>query len=170
MLFFIQLERKELHILKCYTPVPTITRDRVQKLSQDLEAVPANKNPIPRINTYFKNYFNILQKDYLFPNNQKRLRLFYLFLQPFYQIILETQGDYATLDQVLFLIDILIQWFKEGLNKYRDNKEFSTRIQKGQETLNKYYSKTNTLALYVIALILHPKRRLTYLRTNQKAK
>ena len=50
MLLFIQLVRKEVYILKCHTPVPMITRDRVQNLSQGIEAVPANKNPIPRIN------------------------------------------------------------------------------------------------------------------------
>ena len=56
MLFFILLERKEVYILKCYTPVPMIIRDRVQKLSQDLEVVPTNKNPIPRISIPVHNY------------------------------------------------------------------------------------------------------------------
>lgn len=52
-------------------------------------------------------------------------------------------------------MDILIQCF-EGLSEYRDNKEFSIRIQKGWEALDKYYSKTNNSALYIAALILHP--------------
>ena len=72
MLFFIQLERKELHILKCHTPVPMITRDRVQKLSQDLETVPANKNPIPRINVRRFQYYERLVRGLVSDGEPKR--------------------------------------------------------------------------------------------------
>ena len=44
-------------MVKCYAPALMVTRDRVQKLSQDLEAVPANKNPIPRVNREASNTF-----------------------------------------------------------------------------------------------------------------
>src|SRR5215213_807436 len=92
------------------------------------------------------------------------------FLEPFHRATLETQGDYATLDRVLFSMDILIRCFEQGLSEYRDDKEFLSRIQKGWEALDKYYSKTDDSALYAAALILHPERCLTYLRSNWKSR
>jgi hypothetical protein len=37
------------------------------------------------------------------------------FLQPFHQATLETQGHYATLEKVLFTMDILVRYFKTAL-------------------------------------------------------
>ncbi|OCK90948.1 uncharacterized protein K441DRAFT_577192, partial [Cenococcum geophilum 1.58] len=54
--------------------------------------------------------------------------------------------------------------------KYASNKEFSSRIRKGWETFDKYYSKTDDLPLYVVALIPHPNRRIKYIKANWKAK
>lgn len=122
------------------------------------------------LDSYSKKYFESLQKDYLSPDDWKRLRSIQSFLEPFHRATLETQGDRASLDRVLFSMDILIRCFEDGLKEYRDDQEFSSRIQKGWEALDKYYSKTDDSALYAAALILHPGRRLAYLRTNWKPK
>jgi hypothetical protein len=67
-------------------------------------------------------------------------------------------------------MDILIRCFEEGLSEYQDDEEFSSRIEKGWEVFDKYYSKTDESALYAAALILHPERRIAYLRANWKPK
>jgi hypothetical protein len=67
------------------------------------------------INTYAKTYLTILEADYLTLNDWKRLRTIKDFLQPFHQATLKTQGDNATLNKVLFTMDVLIQWFEASL-------------------------------------------------------
>jgi len=67
------------------------------------------------INTYTKNYLTTLQADYLSPEDWKQLYTIKEFLQLFYRATLETQGDHATIDSVLFTIDILIQYFEAAL-------------------------------------------------------
>jgi hypothetical protein len=67
------------------------------------------------IDTYTKNHFPTLEADYLTPQHWKRLRTIKEFLQPFYRATLETQGDSATIDKVLWTMDILIQHFEGAL-------------------------------------------------------
>ena len=83
-------------------------------------------------------------------------------------------------------MDILVQYFKAVLisklptkldnsntiqqSKYASNKEFSSRIKKGWEIFNKYYSKTDNSPFYTAALILHPNRCIKYIKANWKPK
>ncbi len=67
------------------------------------------------IDTYTKNHFATLQVDYLSPEDWKRLRTIKEFLQPFHRATLETQGDHATIDSVLFTMDIIVQYFEAAL-------------------------------------------------------
>ncbi|KAJ9667255.1 hypothetical protein H2201_002456 [Coniosporium apollinis] len=67
-------------------------------------------------------------------------------------------------------MDILIQYFEKALSEHASDKEFSSRIRKGWETFDKYYSKTDDSPIYATALILHPTRHIKYIRANWKAK
>jgi hypothetical protein len=67
------------------------------------------------IDSYTKNHFAILEADYLTPEDWKQLCTIKDFLQPFYRVTLETQGDHATIDKVLFTMDILVQYFESML-------------------------------------------------------
>jgi len=67
------------------------------------------------IDTYTKNHFTTLQADYLSPEDWKRLHTIKEFLQLFHRATLETQGNHATIDSVLFTIDIIIQYFEAAL-------------------------------------------------------
>jgi len=60
------------------------------------------------IDTYAKTHLAVLEADYLTPSDWKRLRTIKDFLQPFYRATLKTQGDNATLDKVLFTMDVLV--------------------------------------------------------------
>lgn len=122
------------------------------------------------IDTYLKNNFATLEKDYLSPSDWDRLRKIKAFLQLFHRATLETQGHNATIDHVVFTMDILVRYFEKALSNHADDKEFSSRIQKGWEAFDKYYSKTDDCPLYAAALILHPSRRTKYIRANWKAK
>ena len=122
------------------------------------------------IDTYLKNNFATLEKDYLSPSDWDRLRKIKAFLQIFHRATLETQGHNATIDRVVFTMDILVRYFEKALSNHADDKEFSSRIQKGWEAFDKYYSKTDDCPLYAAALILHPSRRAKYIRANWKAK
>jgi hypothetical protein len=67
------------------------------------------------IDTYSKNHFATLQADYLSPGDWERLRTIKEFLQPFYRATLETQGDHATIDSVLFTMDIIVQYLEAAI-------------------------------------------------------
>lgn len=67
------------------------------------------------VDIYTKNHFATLQTDYLSPEDWERLRTIKSFLQPFHRATLETQGNHATIDRVLFTMDILIQYFEKSL-------------------------------------------------------
>ena len=74
------------------------------------------------IDMYVKSYFDELSKDYLNPIDWKKLRTIMTFLQPFHRATLETQGHSATLEKVLFTMDVLVQYFKKSIvSKYHSS-------------------------------------------------
>ena len=70
---------------------------------------------VAAINTYAKTHLTTLEANYLTLKDWKQLYMIKDFLQPFHQATLETQGDNAILNKVLFTMDVLIQWFKASL-------------------------------------------------------
>jgi hypothetical protein len=54
--------------------------------------------------------------------------------------------------------------------KFRSDKDFASRIKKGWEVFDKYYSRTDATPLYTTAFILHPSRRTQYIAANWPAK
>jgi hypothetical protein len=67
------------------------------------------------LDTYSKAHFVDLEEDYLSPKDWDKLEMIFTFLKPFHRATLETQGDAATIDRVLFTMDIIIGIFKKGL-------------------------------------------------------
>ncbi|KAM4067878.1 ribonuclease H-like protein [Hirsutella rhossiliensis] len=122
------------------------------------------------LDTYTKNHFEDLSADFLLPEDWARLRIIEKILQPFARATLATQGDHATLDKVLFTMDVLIRCFDEALVTYKSDTELSFRIKRGWEVFDKYYSKTEASPYYAAALILHPSYRTTYIQANWKKK
>ena len=71
------------------------------------------------IDIYVKSYFNELSKDYLSSVNWKRLHTIMIFFWSFYQATLKTQEHRATLEKMLFTMNILVQYFKKSVvSKY----------------------------------------------------
>ena len=61
---------------------------------------------------FTKNHWTKLSKDFLTPQDWKKLGMIKRFLQPFHKATLNTQGHKATIDSVLFTMDVLLQYFK----------------------------------------------------------
>jgi len=66
------------------------------------------------IDVFVKNHSD-LDDDYLKRSDWKQLEQTRGFLKPFYQATMHTQGDSATIDRVLFVMDIIIQHFNLSL-------------------------------------------------------
>jgi hypothetical protein len=64
------------------------------------------------IDTYTKNWYSDLEASYLNPLEWERLAVVMTFLRPFYRATLETEGDHATIDRILFTMDILVKHFE----------------------------------------------------------
>ena len=61
------------------------------------------------------------EKDILNMIDWKALENIRDFLQPFKRIIKETEGDKATLNKVLFIMDFMVEHFRSALSKYITN-------------------------------------------------
>ena|SRR3984957_9387045 len=66
------------------------------------------------INSYVEDYPD-LEDDGLSWQDWTWLCTIKDFLAPFHQATLETQGDNASIDKVLFTMDVLILWFEKSL-------------------------------------------------------
>ncbi|KAB8067040.1 hypothetical protein BDV29DRAFT_186897, partial [Aspergillus leporis] len=88
----------------------------------------------------------MLETEYLSPIDWERLHKTSKFLSLFDRATLKTQEDQATIDNMLFVMDIIIKHFEKALN--------------GWDIFDKYYSKLDKSSLYATALILHPVRRI----------
>jgi len=67
------------------------------------------------IDEYCKKWFNKLKDDYLSPEDWTFLRAIAKFLQPFHRATLETEGDNATIDRLLWTMDILSKHYDSSL-------------------------------------------------------
>jgi len=118
----------------------------------------------PAIDAYAKKWRVDLNDDYLSPDDWELLQKIMLFLQPFYRATMETQGHNATIDLVLWTMDILVDHFETSMALYASNTWLCNRISKSWEVFDKYYNKTDETSVYAMAIILHPARRTHYIR------
>ena len=87
------------------------------------------------IKAYQKEYIKEFNKeDLLNIANQQTLSNIKDFLQPFNRVIKETEGDIATLNKVLFIIDFIVEHFKLSLVKYATNKRLYNAIGTSQHS------------------------------------
>jgi hypothetical protein len=66
------------------------------------------------INQYAEKYYGEIGEDYLSPADWEVLEETAAFLQPFYRVTLETEGDFAMLDHTLFTMNILVKHFEKA--------------------------------------------------------
>ena len=68
----------------------------------------------PALNTYTKHNLDTLEKDYLSPKDWEALCTMKSFLQIFHQATLKCQRHKATLEDVLFTMDVIIKHFDKS--------------------------------------------------------
>jgi hypothetical protein len=112
------------------------------------------------IDTYTKSHWEDLEKDYLSPSDWKKIRTIKDFLQPFRRATLKTQGHDATIDSVLFTMDIILKYLKNSLVSDFDLKFFLRKLT-SYDRLNLLLIKTFVLGLKkhgksLINIILKP--------------
>jgi hypothetical protein len=67
------------------------------------------------LDSYTKKHFDTLQAEYLSPTDWEKLRTTSKFLNLFDRATLKTQGDQATIDNVLFVMDVIIRHSEQAL-------------------------------------------------------
>ena len=63
------------------------------------------------IDTFTKSHLGKLEANFITPQDWIKLGMIKDFLQPFHKATLNTQGHHATIDRVLFKIDVLPKYF-----------------------------------------------------------
>src|SRR6266576_2976196 len=109
------------------------------------------------IGKYQEEYINKFNKeDILNATDWKALESIRDFLQPFERVIKETEGNYTTLDKVLYTMDFMVEHFKMSLKKYAMNLKLCDCICTSWYAFDKYYLKTDKVTAYGAALLLAP--------------
>ena len=119
------------------------------------------------IHTYLEKWLDSLRDDYLELEDWESLKEIATFLAPFHRATLATQGAGGTLDQVLVFMDILIEHYERSFERFAKS-PLQLNVLRSWEVFNKYYAKADAVSTYAAALILHPSRRLTYIKRNWK--
>jgi hypothetical protein len=68
----------------------------------------------PFINQFIEKHYESCRLNFLSPDDWKALEQTYEFLQPFFRVTKETEGDRATLDRTLYTMDFLISHFRKS--------------------------------------------------------
>ena len=66
------------------------------------------------INEYATKWYTEVKDDFLTPKDWQIVELTYSFLKPFYEITLLNQGDFSSIDQTLYTMDILIKHYERS--------------------------------------------------------
>ncbi|CEJ95282.1 Putative Ribonuclease H-like protein [[Torrubiella] hemipterigena] len=119
-----------------------------------------------KLMVFQQEHHKALGGDSLTQDDWDVLKLTAEFLQPFWQATLSQQKKWSSLDQLLYQMDILLKHFEDAKARYGDNPRLIHSIHMGWFVLDKYYFKTDDVPVYSAALLLHPSKRLKYLRQN----
>ncbi|KJZ67921.1 hypothetical protein HIM_12690 [Hirsutella minnesotensis 3608] len=120
------------------------------------------------VDRYTKEFHDSLRNDHLSPEDWMQLRDTRDFLAPFHRATLSAEGSFATLDQTILTMDILLEHFKLSKEKFSGNSRLVSRLLIGWYALDKYYLKTEDSPAYAAAVILNPACRKKYISTNWK--
>ncbi|KAJ3496446.1 hypothetical protein NLG97_g2651 [Lecanicillium saksenae] len=119
-----------------------------------------------KLMVFQQEHHRALGEDTLTQEDWDVLRLTADFLQPFWQATLAEERKWSSLDQLLYHMDILLKHFEDTKKTYSNNRRLVHSIYMGWFILDKYYFKTDETPVYLAALLLHPSKRLKYLRQN----
>ena len=78
-----------------------------------LEAIKSEKVRTA-IDTYCRNWYKEVKDDCLSPEDWNIIDETYTFLKPFYEVTMMNQGDFSSIDQTLYTMDILIKHYERS--------------------------------------------------------
>src|SRR5438132_10380404 len=67
------------------------------------------------IDTYTKDHWADLEDDFITPEDWAKLRTIEKFLKPFHTATLKLEGHKATLENMLFTMDVIVKYFQDSL-------------------------------------------------------
>ena len=91
-----------------------------------------------------------LLKDYLSTDNQKTLVRIKDFLKNFYNVIEVIEDRNITLDRVLFIIDYILEYFKEVVEEFINYNALRELVYTRWTKILKYQNKIKRLPVYIV--------------------
>ncbi|KAK5013814.1 hypothetical protein LTR60_003666, partial [Cryomyces antarcticus] len=111
------------------------------------------------IRSYIDDHYKELKADWLNREQWEELKEIHDFLQAFYDITIDTQGDCSSMDQILTSMDFLVQHYNDAKIKYKDDVNVLSRIISSWYKFDKYYKLADRAPVYTAAVLLHPALR-----------
>jgi hypothetical protein len=117
----------------------------------------------PILDALYTRYADALALVILTNDDWALLEHIYNFLMPFKEVTLKVEGHQATLNCFQPSIEFLISHFKEQQKHHSKYKTLLALLNTAWFLFSKYYSLINESGAYIIAALLHPKRRHKWL-------
>lgn len=89
------------------------------------------------------------------------------FLEPFWQVTLQTEGKDVTLDEMQTTMDFIIYHLQRSEEKYASDTGLLAAVNTCWYAFNKWYERIDEVPAYVTAVLLHPSKRLKGLRKSR---
>jgi hypothetical protein len=90
------------------------------------------------------------------------------FLEPFFNVTKLCEGDNVTLDTVLYYMDYLVNHIETQHKTSDKNSALFTATLNCWYVFDKYWAIVDKMPAYVASILLHPSRRLSYLKKAWK--
>lgn len=120
------------------------------------------------VDTFVKNHWEAIGKHAFTPDDWDTLREITVFLKPFEKVTTGTQSDLDSIEKTLVTMDILVNHLEKQKNKHANDTRFQNAVLMAWYAFDKYYSLTDQVPAYAVALLLHPSRRMRYIDMNWK--
>ena len=84
------------------------------------------------------------------------------FLRAFYDATKACEGQTATIDRVLPIMDFLLEKYEQGAEEFQDNRFMLASIHAGWSKLRDHFNKSDRATAYIAAIVLNPVRKWAF--------
>jgi|SRR5437667_3404868 len=85
------------------------------------------------------------------------------FLRSFHAATLTTEGHNSAIKKVLPMMDFLLAKYDKAIEDYKDDWFMLPCLRTGCDKLEKYYYMSDSMPVYITALVLHPCLKFNYI-------
>ena len=100
-----------------------------------------------------------LEDDVLKSSECHLLKCIRDFLQPFYQVTMNTEGRMHTLERVLPTMEFLLNHYEKAFITFENDNFILTALDAEYDKLLKYFNKHERNSAYIAAVMLNPARK-----------